>query len=62
MASAIKKIRVRQTGSAIRRERCQRLCLKALGLGKIGAERELVADNSILKLIEKVRHMIKVVS
>lgn len=62
MARAIKKVRVRQVGSSIRRDRRQELCLKALGLGKVGAERELVADNSILKLIEKVSHMVKVVS
>jgi ribosomal protein L30 len=55
-------IKIRQSGSAIRRSKRQALYLKSLGLGKIGAERELVADNSVLKLIEKVRHMVKVVS
>jgi ribosomal protein L30 len=56
------KIKIRQTGSAIRRDKRQLLYLKSLGLGKIGAERELVVNNSILKLIEKVRHMVEVVS
>lgn len=56
------KIRVRQVGSPIRRDKRQALYLKSLGLRKIGSERELVATNSVLKLIEKVRHMVKVVS
>ena len=56
------KIRVRQVGSPIRRDKRQVLYLKSLGLRRIGSERELVATNSILKLIEKVRHMVKVVS
>lgn len=57
-----KKIKIRQVGSAIRRDKRQRLYLKSLGLKKIGSERELVATNSVLKLIEKVRHMVEVVS
>lgn len=56
------KIRVRQVGSPIRRDKRQALYLKSLGLRKIGSERELVATNSVLKLIEKVRHMVEVVS
>ena len=62
MANTEKKIRIRQTGSPIRRDKRQGLYLKSLGLKKIGSERELVANNSVLKLIEKVRHMVEVIS
>ncbi|MDR2667334.1 MAG: 50S ribosomal protein L30 [Holosporales bacterium] len=62
MAEKIGKIKVKQIGSPIRRDRKQGLHLRALGLKKIGSERELIASNSILQLIEKVRHMIKVIS
>ena len=57
-----KKIKIRQTGSSIRRDKRQALYLKSLGLRGIGSERELEANNTVLKLIEKVRHMVKVIS
>ena len=62
MTGIVEKIRIRQTGSSIRRDKRQALYLNSLGLGKIGSERELVVNNSVLKLIEKVRHMIEIVS
>lgn len=62
MTKTEKKIKVRQVGSPIRRDKRQGLYLKSLGLKKIGSERELVANNSVLKLIEKVRHMVEVIS
>ena len=62
MAKTEEKIRIRQIGSPIRRDKRQGLYLKSLGLKKIGSERELVANNSVLELIEKVRHMVKVIS
>lgn len=62
MAKIETKIKVRQIGSPIRRDKRQALHLKSLGLRKIGSERELVATNSVLKLIERVRHMVKVIS
>lgn len=62
MAKTAEKIKIRQIGSAIRRDKRQALYLKSLGLRKIGSERELVVNNSILKLIEKVRHMVEVIS
>ena len=62
MTKTEKKIKVRQVGSPIRRDRRQGLYLKSLGLKKIGSERELLATNSVLKLIEKVRHMVEVIS
>lgn len=57
-----KKIKIRQTGSSIRRDKRQALYLKSLGLRGIGSEKELEANNTVLKLIEKVRHMVKVIS
>ena len=62
MTKTEKKIKVRQVGSPIRRDKRQGLYLKSLGLKKIGSERELMANNSVLKLIEKVRHMVEVIS
>lgn len=62
MAKTEKKIKVRQIGSSIRRDKRQALYLKSLGLRKIGSEKELVATNSVLKLIEKVHHMVEVIS
>lgn len=58
----MEKITITQTGSPIRRNKKQALFLRSLGLRKIGSKKELVANDSILKLIAKVRHMIKVVS
>lgn len=62
MAKTENKIKIRQIGSPIRRDKRQALYLRSLGLRKIGSERELVANDSVLKLIEKVRHMVEVVS
>jgi ribosomal protein L30 len=62
MVKKTEVIRVKQIGSSIRRNRKQVLHLRALGLKKIGAERELIVNNAILRLIEKVRHLVKVVS
>jgi len=56
-----KTIRVRQTGSPIRRNKKQAMYLKSLGLRKIGSERELIANNTVLELIKKVQHMVKVI-
>ncbi len=62
MAKAVEKIKLKQIGSSIRRNKKQFLYLKSLGLGKIGMEKELVLNNSIKSLIEKVRHMVEVIS
>jgi large subunit ribosomal protein L30 len=56
-----KMIKIQQTGSSIRRNKKQELHLKALGLRGIGSERELAISNSVLGLIDKVRHMVKIV-
>ena len=55
-------VKVQQIGSPIRREGKQKLHLKALGLGKINATRELVDSPEVQGLIRKVRHMVHIVS
>ncbi|BDW99065.1 50S ribosomal protein L30 [Maricaulis maris] len=58
---AKKTIRVRQTGSAIRRPQDQRATLIGLGLNKIGRERELEDTPSVRGMIAKVSHMVEIV-
>jgi len=55
-------VKVQQVGSPIRKEAKQKLHLKALGLGKMNATRELVDTPEVQGLIRKVRHMVHVVS
>ena len=57
-----KTIKIKQIGSPIRRSRRQGLYLKSLGLRHIGSVRTLKANESVLALMKKVRHMIQVVS
>ena len=54
-------IRVRQTGSAIRRPKDQRATLGGRGLNKIGRERELEDTPSVRGMIAKVSHMVEIV-
>ena len=60
-AEAAETIRIRQVGSAIRRDKKQSLFLKSLGLRGIGSEKELVVNNSVTELLKKVGHMVKVI-
>jgi large subunit ribosomal protein L30 len=53
-------IRVMQVHSAIRREEHQFLCLKALGLGRIGKTVRLLDTPSCRGLIRCVQHLVKV--
>lgn len=61
MASDKKTLRVRQTGSPIRREASQRETLIGLGLNKIGRERELEDTPAVRGMIAKVSHMVEIV-
>ena len=56
-----KTLKVRQTGSPIRRTQDQRATLVGLGLNKIGRERVLEDTPAIRGMIRKVRHMVEVV-
>lgn len=56
----MKKIKVTQIKSAIDRPERQKLTLKALGLNKLNAAKELEATPQILGMVRKVTHLIKV--
>ncbi len=56
-----KTLKVRQTGSPIRRPQDQRATLVGLGLNKIGRVRELEDTPSVRGMISKVSHMVEIV-
>lgn len=56
-----KTLKVRQTGSPIRRPQDQRATLVGLGLGKIGRVRELEDTPSVRGMIRKISHMVEIV-
>lgn len=56
-----KTLKVRQTGSPIRRPKDQRATLVGLGLNRIGRVRELEDTPSIRGMISKVAHLVKIV-
>jgi len=56
-----KTLKVRQTGSPIRRPQDQRATLTGLGLNKIGRVRELEDTPSIRGMIRKISHMVEIV-
>lgn len=58
---AKKTLRVRQTGSPLRRPKDQRATLTGLGLGKIGRVRELEDTPAVRGMIAKVSHMVEIV-
>lgn len=51
---------VKQVRSCAGKPERQRLCLKGLGLGRIGKERLLNDTPAIRGLVEKVYHLIKI--
>ena len=55
------QIKIRQTGSPIRRTVDQRATLKGLGLNKMGRERTLEDSPQVRGMIAKVHHMVQVV-
>lgn len=61
MAAKKKTIKVRQTGSPIRRPDDQRKTLVGLGLNKIDRVRELEDTPSVRGMISKVAHMVEIV-
>ncbi|MBL7771164.1 MAG: 50S ribosomal protein L30 [Flavipsychrobacter sp.] len=56
----MKKIKITQVKSAIDRPESQKLTLKALGLRKMNASREVEATPQILGMVRKVEHLLKV--
>ena len=55
------QIKVRQTGSPIRRTKDQRATLQGLGLNRIGRESTLEDTPAVRGMIAKVRHLLEVV-
>lgn len=56
----MKKIRITQVKSGIDRPERQKLTLKALGLNKMNASKEVEATPQILGMVKKVTHLVKV--
>lgn len=56
----MKKIKITQVKSGIDRPERQKLTLKALGLTKMHASKEVEATPQILGMIRKVNHLLKV--
>lgn len=59
--AATKTIKVEQTGSPIRRQAAQRATLIGLRLNKIGRVSELQDSPAVRGMIDKVRHLVRVV-
>lgn len=56
----MKKIKIKQVKSGIDRSERQKLTLKALGLKKLNATKEVEATPQILGMVNKVSHLITV--
>ena len=61
MGSNNKTIKVEQVGSPLRRQHTQRETLVGLGLNKIGRQRDLPDNPMTRGMIEKVKHLVRVV-
>ncbi len=60
MTSKMKKIKIKQVKSGIDRSERQKLTLKALGLNKMNATKEVEATPQILGMVKKVNHLVTV--
>jgi large subunit ribosomal protein L30 len=56
----MKKLKVTQIKSGIDRPERQKLTLRALGLKKLNASKEVEATPQVLGMIRKVEHLVKV--
>jgi large subunit ribosomal protein L30 len=56
----MKKIKITLVKSPIDRPERQKLTLKAMGLNKLNASREVEATPQILGMVRKMNHLIKV--
>ena len=54
----MKKIKIKQVKSGIDSSERQKLTLKALGLNKMNASKEVEATPQILGMVKKVNHLI----
>ena len=57
----VPKIKIKQLKSPIGRNNKQRKILVSLGLNKINRERTLESNSAIMVMINRVKHLIKVV-
>jgi large subunit ribosomal protein L30 len=60
MATSGKTIKVRQTGSPMRRQHTQRETLIGLGLNKIGRVRDLPDTPMTRGMVSKIKHLVRV--
>jgi large subunit ribosomal protein L30 len=58
--SLSKTIKVKQTGSAIRRRHDQRETLVGLGLNRIGRVKDLPDTPAVRGMIDKVKHLVSI--
>jgi large subunit ribosomal protein L30 len=56
----MKKIKITLVKSPIDRPERQKLTLKAMGLNKLNASREVVATPQMLGMVRKMNHLLKV--
>jgi large subunit ribosomal protein L30 len=61
MASNNKTIKIEQVGSPLRRQHSQRETLVGLGLNKIGRTKDLPDTPMTRGMINKVKHLVRVV-
>ena len=61
MASKDKTVKVEQIGSPLRRQHTQRETLVGLGLNKIGRQSDLPDTPMTRGMINKVKHLVRVV-
>jgi large subunit ribosomal protein L30 len=61
MAKAAKTVKIEQIGSPIRRHHSQRATLVGLKLNKIGRVSELQDTPDVRGMIDKVKHLVRVV-
>ncbi|WP_127846656.1 50S ribosomal protein L30 [Psychroflexus aestuariivivens] len=54
------KIKITKTRSAIKRPKNQKLTLEALGLRKIGQSNEIEKSDSVMGMVNKVKHLVSV--
>ena len=60
MIYTMAKIKITQVKSGIDRSERQKLTLKALGLNKMNASKQVEATPQILGMVNKVSHLVKV--
>lgn len=55
-----RRVRVRQTRGLSGRDERTRATIQALGLGRVGKSRELVANQAVSGMIRRVSHLVEI--